>query len=183
MSAIFTSAQFAGIQRKTPVGVTGNPPGASDQIRLSLSDGSTSLVFDSTETALKCMEFMRTRSQWMLQVNDDIALISCSAVKLLVCEMSLTSQKMLASFSPIYQGGKVLFNHRTMSQSLSLDDALQAVGFAKLLPATNQGNYDLKQSPSPNIIVVDWYFRESVSSSTQGSQLADATPIQYDYTP
>jgi len=35
--------------------------------------------------------------------------------------------------------------HRTMSQTLSLDEALQAVGFAKLSSSAFQGNYDLAQ--------------------------------------
>jgi hypothetical protein len=69
-----------------------------------------------------------------------------------------------------------------MSQTLSLDAALQSVGFAKLSSTPYAGNYDLAQAPSPRILVVDWFFRASVSSSAQGSQLNDGTPIQYDYT-
>ena len=69
-----------------------------------------------------------------------------------------------------------------MSQTLSLDDALQAVGFAKLSSAPWQGNYDLAQSPSPRILIVDWYFRSSTATSAAGSQLSDGTPISYDYT-
>jgi hypothetical protein len=56
------------------------------------------------------------------------------------------------------------------------------VGFAKLSTSTYKGNFDLTQSPSPHIIAVDWYFRSSVSGSTDGTQLNDATPISYDYT-
>ena len=97
-------------------------------------------------------------------------------------EMSLTSQKLLASFSPSYNGGHTRFLHRTMSQTLSLDNALQAVGFAKLSTAPWQGNFDLAQAPSPRILLVDWYFRSSVTASNQGTQLSDATPIAYDYT-
>ena len=97
-------------------------------------------------------------------------------------EATLVNQKLLASFSPAYVGGHTRFLHRTMSQTLSLDEALQAVGFAKLSSAPWQGNYDLAQSPSPRILVVDCYFRSSTSTSGSGSQLSDATPISYDYT-
>ena len=40
----------------------------------------------------------------------------------------------------------------------------------------------MAQAPSPNALVVDWYFRAGATASAQGSQLADATPIAYDYT-
>ena len=43
-----------------------------------------------------------------------------------------------------------------MSQSLSLDDALQAVGFPKLSPTPFRNNKDLKEAtPNPNMIIVD----------------------------
>ena len=58
--------------RPSPSGVLGAPTGASDPVSLTLSDGSTAQVFDTLETALKCMEFMRLRNQWMLQVSDDV---------------------------------------------------------------------------------------------------------------
>ena len=181
MPPIFTSTSFT-VTRPSPSGVVGAPTGASDPVSLTLSDGSTVQVFDTLETALKCMEFMRLRNQWLLQASDDVAVVSVGGVKLLLMEQTLVNQKCLASFSPSYLGGHTRFLHRTMSQTLSLDDALQAVGFAKLSSAPWQGNYDLAQSPSPRILIVDWYFRSSTSGSGQGSQLSDATPISYDYT-
>ena len=181
MAPIFTSASFASIIRPSPINVSGAPTGASDAVSLTLSDGSVAQVFDTLETALKCMEFMRQRDQWLLQVSDDVACVNAGP-KLLLLEMSLTSQKLLASFSPSYNGGHTRFLHRTMSQTLSLDNALQARGFAKLSTLPWQGNFDLAQAPSPRILLVDWYFRSSVTASNQGTQLSDATPIAYDYT-
>ena len=128
------------------------------------------------------MEFMRQRDQWLATASDNVAVVSISATKVLLLEQSLVNQKLLASFSPTYTGGRVLWQHRTMSQCLSLDDALQSVGFAKLSSAPWAGNYDLAQAPSPHVLLVDWYFRASVSGSPGGSQLNDATPIAYDYT-
>jgi len=184
MTALFTAAQFASVNVQQPVGTVGGPANASDQVRLGLSDGSSVLVFDSKVTALKCLAFMKERQQWMIQATDDVCIASISGTKLLVGESSLTFQKLLASFSPIYQGGKTLFNHRTMSQSLSLDDALQAVGFPKLSADPFRNNLDLKQAnPNPNMLIVDWNYKESVSTYTDGSVLNDPTPLAYDDTP
>ena len=106
MTALLTAAQFASVNVQQPVGVTGGPTNASDQIRLGLSDGSSVLVFDSKTTALKCLAFMKQRQQWMLSVSDDIGIYSISGVKLLVAEQSLLTQRLVASFCPVYQGGK-----------------------------------------------------------------------------
>jgi hypothetical protein len=127
---------------------------------------------------------MKERQLWMLSVSDDIGIYSISGVKLLIAEQSLLTQRLVASFNPIYQAGKTLFNHRTMSQSLSLDGALQAVGFPKLSATPFRNNKDLKEAtPNPNMIIVDWNFRESLSTSTDGSLLDDPTPLAYDDTP
>ena len=99
MPPIFTSTSFGAITRPSPVGVMNAPTGASDAVSLTLSDGSVVQIFDTLETALKCMEFMRQRDQWLLQVSDDVACVNAGP-KLLLLEMPLTSQKLLASFSP-----------------------------------------------------------------------------------
>jgi len=183
MTALLTAAQFASVNVQQPVGTTGGPTNASDQIRLGLSDGSSVLVFDSKTTALKCLAFMKERQQWMLSVSDDIGIYSISGVKLLIAEQSLLAQRLVASFCPVYQGGKTLFNHRTMSQSLSLDDALQAVGFPKLSSTPFRNNKDLKEAtPNPNMLIVDWNFTEGVSTYTDGSLLNDPNPLSYDDT-
>lgn len=187
MAPIFTSSSFPGVTRPAPVlptGLTGtNPAGASEAVSLTLADGSVAQVFDTLETALKCLAYMQGNDMWLLQASDDVAVVSCSGVKLLLLEMSLVNQKLLASFLPTYIGGAVKFVHRTMSQTLSLGDALTSVGFPKPSTTTYRGNYDLAQSPSPRILVVDWFFRSSTATSTEGSQLSDNTPIVYDYTP
>ena len=184
MSALLTAAQFASYSVQQPTSIVRGHTNASDPVRLGLSDGSSALVFDSKTTALKCLAFMQERQQWMLSVSDDIGIYSISGVKLLIAEQSLRTQRLVASFNPIYQAGKTLFNHRTMSQSLSLDDALQAVGFPKLSATPFRNNKDLKEAtPNPNMIIVDWNFRESLSTSTDGSVLDDPVPLAYDDTP
>ena len=104
MAPVFTAASFPGIIRPSPIGVSGAPTGASDAVSLTLSDGSVAQVVDTLETALKCMEFMRQRDQWLLQISDDVA-AALAGPKLLLIEMGLTQQKLLASFSPSYNGG------------------------------------------------------------------------------
>jgi len=111
---LFTAASFPGVSAPSPVGSTGAPPGASEAVTLVLSDGSSTVIFDQLTTALLCLEFMRQRNQWLLQASDDIWVVQIAGVKPLCGEMSLTNQKLLASFSPVYAGGRTLFN-RTMS--------------------------------------------------------------------
>lgn len=187
MAPLFTAASFPGVTRPAPVlptGLTGtNPAGASDAVSLTLSDGSVAQVFDTLEAALRCMAYMQAQNMWLLQASDDVAVVSVSGTKLLCLEMTLVNQKMLASFLPTYIGGAVKFVHRTMSQTLSLGEALASVGFPRPGAMVYRGNFDLAQSPQPRILVVDWFFRSSTTTSTQGSQLADDTPIVYDLTP
>jgi hypothetical protein len=183
MPPIFTAAQLAGVARPSPVGVTGSPAGGANPVTLTLSDGSAVQVCDTLETALKLMEYMRQRSQWQISASDDVLIVSVSSTKLLILEAGLVQQKLLASFSPVYVGGRTLFQHRQMSQLLSLDGALESVGFAKLSTTPYQGNADLALAPSPNILIVDWYYTSNPTALVPGSLLVDATPIVYDLVP
>ena len=80
--------------------------------------------------------------------------------------------------------GKAQFQHRTVSQTLSLDDALQAVGLTKLSSAPYENNGDLTAGAiHRGVIVVDWNFRASTSALTPGSLLNNPSPLLYDYTP
>lgn len=151
---------------------------------LTLTDGSTVQVFDQLDAALRCMEWMRTRNSpmWLLQASDDVVVVSVSSTKLLILEQTLVNQKLLASFAPCYCGGRTLFQHRTMSLMLTLEEALLSVGFAKTGTDPYASNIQLTAAPSPHILVVDWNFRASPTAGTPGSLLEDATPITYDYT-
>ena len=118
----------------------------------------------------------------MLQASDDIVVVSVSSTKLLILEQMLVNQKLLASFNPLYAGGRTLFANRNLSLLLTLQDALLSVGFAKTTSATYSSNIELTAAPSPHIIVVDWYFKASPTAGDVGSKLEDASPIVYDYT-
>ena len=146
-----------------------------DAVVLQLNDTTRVTVFTSLTNALRCMEQMRQREQWLLQASDDIFIVSCGA-KMIICESTLINQKLFASFMPIYVGGHTRFAHRSMSSSMQLGDALQSVGFC-LQGQTIQNNYDLinMQGP-PNILIVDWNFSatpDPTSPATVGSLLDD----------
>ena len=147
----------------------------TDPVVLQLTDSTRVAVFTSLTNALRCMEQMRQREQWLLQASDDIFIVSCGA-KMIICESTLINHKLFASFTPIYVGGQTRFAHRSMSSIMQLGDALQSVGFC-LQGQTIQNNYDLinMQGP-PNIFIVDWNFSampDPTSPTTTGSLLGD----------
>ena len=184
MSAIFDSLAFVGFTELTPTNATGTP--STDTVTLIMSDGTTQTVFSSLLIARRCQTYMNSRNQYYLQASDDIIIINCET-KLLIMEMTFMIQKLLNSYTLLYHGGAVKAVHRNLSNMVSLQDALVSVGWRSLGSTPMQGNYDLETNLDdafrPRIKVVDYYFVGTVSSSTQGSQLSDSTPIQIDLTP
>jgi hypothetical protein len=168
MAFIFTTQSFGDIT-VAPVkqGATTltAPPGdvpTPTPIVLPLSDGTTSKLFDRVATALRCMAFMSARSQWMLSPTDDVGIALCADKGIIAYEQSLCNQKLFASFLPTYQSGRVLFAHRTLSQMLPLDKALESVGFPNQATAPWSNNSDLAAAHMvlveinfPNSLLVD----------------------------
>ena len=103
------------------------------------------------------------------------------AVKLLVMETTLTSQKLITSYLPIYLGGEVRWASRTTSLVLSTTDALKSVGFCHMgeLPFSN--NLDLRVGAA-HMQLVDWKFEATPSSSSAGSLFSGPSPLRYDFT-
>ena len=157
------------------------PAHATDPVVLDLSDSTRVTVFSSLTNALRCMEQMRQREQWLLQASDDIFIVSCGA-KMFVCESTLINQKLFASFMPQYIGGQTRFAHRSMSSLMQLGDALQSVGFC-LQGQTIQNNYDLTtmQGP-PHIAIVDWNYRAVPDPVLSPGSLLDDGVQQLVYT-
>ena len=149
-------------------------------MKLQLSDGTVVQVFDKASTGLKLLAFMRTNSQWNVYASDDVVCVSIGAVKLLVMETTLTSQKLITSYLPIVLGGEVRWASRTTSLVLSTTDALKSVGFCHKgeLPFAN--NLDLRAGA--HMQLVDWNYQANPASSTAGSLLSDPTPLRYDFT-
>ena len=178
MGSLFTSSDFS-TAVDTPSGQTGSPPNAAHSVQLTLQDGTVINVFDNLETALKCISTMRSKAQWFLQASEDVVVVSVGT-KLLVMEATLTNQKMLQSFAPLYQMGQVTFQHRNVSQLANLTTALQQSGYCMKAALPFANNYDLKSAPNPpSIQAIDWFYTAFPVDSTQGTLLQDATPITF----
>ena len=177
--ALFTDSQFSN-SYDTPEGGT-TPPHGVDAVTLQLSNGTVVQVFDRASTGLKLLAFMRMNSQWNVYASDDVVCVSIGAVKLLVMETTLTSQKLITSYLPIVLGGEVRWASRTTSLVLSTTDALKSVGFCHKgeLPFSN--NLDLRAGA--HMQLVDWNYEANPASSSDGSLLSDPTPLRYDFTP
>jgi hypothetical protein len=104
----------------------------------------------------------------MLQLSDDVFVISIGATKLLFCENSLTLQRFVTSFHGVYLHGRALFSHRSLSQQATLFEALLQSGqLFKTTTAVN-GNTDLTEV---HAVLVDWNWPESA--------LVDAATVRY----
>jgi hypothetical protein len=192
MTAIFNSTSFPSITtvdrpiiagQLQPPGIVGDItqeqlPHGTDPVYLTLSDGTSPTIFDSKWTALRCMRLMRERGQWMLQASDDVMIIAVSDAKLLIAEATLINQKLFSGFLPVYISGNTRFCHRNLSQTLTLADALQAVGFC-LQGQGIQDNLDLTQMTGPpHMVIVDWNYQWP-PVRPNGSFLDDEEAIQY----
>ena len=154
-----------------PVGETGPPANADLSISLALSDGTSVTVFDKKTTALSLLTAMRLRNQWLLQLSEDIMAISISGTKLLLLESSLTNQKLISSYLPLYMHGATRFAHRNLSQLATMYDALAQSGHCWKTATSVQNNSHLFEA---NALLIDWNYPTSV--------MDDATPLSYDFT-
>jgi hypothetical protein len=177
--ALFTEGQLSN-DYDTPEGGS-TPPRANDAVTLQMSDGTVAQVFDRLSTGLKLLAFMRTNSQWNVYASDDVVCVSIGAVKLLVLETTLTSQKLITSYLPIYLGGEVRWASRTTSLVLSTTDALKSVGFCHKTELPFANNLDLRVG-SAHMQLIDWNYEANPATSGTGSLLSDPTPLRYDFT-
>ena len=139
--AIISEADFNIYE--VPEGQSSPPSSADVSISLALSDGTSVTVFDKKTTALSLLTSMRFRNQWMLQLSDDIMAISISGTKLLLLESSLTNQKLISSFLPLYLHGQTRFAHRNLSQLATMYNALAQSGHCWKTAASVQTNAHL----------------------------------------
>ena len=177
---IFTSESFSEYSVELPSEESVKNP--TDVVNIIKSDGVTETVFQDVTIALRCLAFMVARNQYYLQASDDIIIVNVSGTKLLVLETTFFNQKLLNSFNMAYSRGKVVCNHRNMSNIMTLSDALRSVGL-KSNGVLLMNNYDLetnvKQTERPHIKVIDINFKASVATSTEGSVLEDPLQIIY----
>ncbi len=180
---LFTESQLSNAYDVPEAGsvAAATPSHENDPVTLQLSDGTVVQVFDRLSTGLRLLAFMRTNSQWNVYASDDVVCVSIGAVKLLILETTLISQKLITSYLPIYLGGEVRWANRTTSLVLSTTDALKSVGFCHRgeLPFSN--NLDLRVGGA-NMQLIDWNYEANPPSSSDGSLLSDPTPLRYDFT-
>ena len=155
-----------------PEGQAAPPTNPDLSISFPLSDGTSVTVFDKKTTALSLLTSMRIRNQWLLQLSDDIMAVSISGTKLLLLESSLTNQKLISSFLPLYLHGQTRFAHRNLSQLATMYDALAQSGHCWKTVTSVQTNAHLFEA---NALLIDCFYGVSV--------MDDATPIRYNFTP
>ena len=178
---IFEASDFTTNPIETPSST--EVKGSGGAVTIILSTGITETVFDSLDTALRCLAFMNSRGQYYLQASDDIMIVNVSSVKLLVLETTMLNQKLLNSYNFIYSRKNVMAVHRNLATINNLTEALISVGYKKSTLTPFQNNYDLETNlpaaERPGIKIVDYHYVDTVSNSNTGSVLLDTTSIVY----
>ena len=100
----------------------------SGSVDLILSTGITQQVFDSLSSALKCTHYMEANNLYSLSPNEDVTITKLRS-KLLFRENTYINQKMMNPYAFTYHGAGVRAIHRSMSDTVTLTDALSSVGF------------------------------------------------------
>lgn len=175
--ALVQASQFSSISAPQLYDASGNvvatPAHPTDPVTMTLSSGVVVTVFDTLETALKCMKYMYEQNQWLLQLPK-VMVVSVCHHKLLLMEATLQNQKLLQTFAaPLYEHGAVRYASRLSYDTSDLQNALQSVGSLQM--SALMDNIDLA---TVNIQVVDWNYQANASAG-QGSLLVDAVPLRY----
>ena len=150
----------------------------SGSVDLILSTGIVQQVFDSLSSALKCIHYMEANNLYSLSPNEDVTIINLRS-KLLILENTYINQKMMNSYVFTYHGAGVRGIHRSMSDTVTLPEALSSVGFRCVgLPWDTDSNpkmeTDRADKDRPRIQVVDWVYK---SPTLPHSNLLDSSPL------
>ena len=176
-SPLVQASQFSSLSAPQLYDSSGNlipePAHPNDPVTMTLSSGVVVTVFDTLETALKCMKYMYEQNQWLLQLPK-VMVVSVCHHKLLLLEATLQNQRLLQTFAaPLYEHGAVRFASRLSYETNDLQNALQSVGSLQMSPLMD--NTDLA---TVNIQIVDWNHQQTASAG-QGSLLVDPAPLHY----
>ena len=150
----------------------------SGSVDIILSTGIVSQVFDTLASALKCIHYMEANNLYSLSPNEDVTIINLRS-KLLILENTYINQKMMNSYVFTYHGAGVRAIHRSMSDTVTLTDALSSVGFRCVgLPwsvASNQKmETDRVDKDRPRIQILDYLYKNPNLNHTN---LLDSSPI------
>ena len=176
--APLSASDFTGYSDSFAAPAGFNGPIFAGSVDLILSTGITQQVFDSLASALKCIHYMEANNLYSLSPNEDVTVLNLRS-KLLILENTYISQKMMNSYVFIYHGAGVRAIHRSMSDTVTLTDALSSVGFRCVgLPWSTDCNpkmeTDRADKDRPRIQVVDYLYKHPTIPHTN---LLDSTPI------
>ena len=176
--ALYVASDFSGYSASyaVPAGLT--DPLFTGSVDIILSTGITQQVFDALSTAIKCIHYMESFNLYSLSPNEDITIINLRS-KLLILENTYINQKMMNSYVFTYHGAGVRAIHRSMSDTVTLTDALSSVGFRCVgLPWSTDCNpkmeTDRADKDRPRIQVVDYLYK---SPNLNHTNLVDSSPI------
>ena len=175
MTAVFPNGSFGG----SPVGVSLDGVLQTIMSRpfdpVVLSTSTEDVVLFDKQTALTCLEQLRSNGLWGAKLNDNILALNIGSAKLLLLETTTVNQQFVASFFPVYAGGAVQCLARGSYGAFALHEALQYSG------ALLSGNLNDNSSLSAvAMVLVDWNFFATAGPG-QGSLLNDVVPLDYSY--
>ena len=176
--ALLSASDFTGYSDSFAAPAGFNDPIFAGSVDLILSTGITQQIFDTLSTGLKCIHYMEANNLYSLSPNEDVTILNLRS-KLLILENTYISQKMMNSYVFTYHGASVRAIHRSMSDTVTLTDALSSVGFRPVgLPwsvASNQKmETDRAEKDRPRIQVIDYAYK---SPTLHHTNLVDSAPI------
>ena len=176
--ALLSASDFTGYSDTYAVPASSTDVIFSGSVDLILSTGITQQVFDSLSSALKCIHYMEANKLHSLSPNEDVTVLNCRS-KLLILENTYINQKMMNSYVFTYHGAGVRGIHRSMSDTVTLTDALSSVGFRCVgLPWSVDTNpkmeTDRADKDRPRIQIVDYLYKNPNLNHTN---LVDSSPI------
>ena len=155
-----------------------NDPIFAGPVDLILSTGITQQVFDTLSSAPKCTHYLEANNLYSLSPNEDVTILNLRS-KLLILGNTYINRKMMNSYVFTYHGAGVRAIHGSMSDTVTLTDALSSVGFRCVsLPWSTDCNpkmeTDRADKDRPRIQVVDYLYK---SPNLPRTNLLDSTPI------
>ena len=176
--ALLSASDFTGYSDSYAAPAGFNDPIFAGSVDLILSTGITQQVFDSLSTGLKCIHYMEANNLYSLSPNEDVTILNLRS-KLLILENTYINQKMMNSYVFTYHGASVRAIHRSMSDTVTLTDALSSVGFRCVgLPWSTDCNpkmeTDRADKDRPRIQVLDYLYK---SPNLPHTNLLDSAPI------
>ena len=121
---------------------------------------------------------METNILYSLSLNEDITILNLRS-KLLISENTYFNQKMMNPYVFTYHGSGVGAIHRSMSDTVSLPEALSSVGFRCIglhwdVSSNAKMETDRVDKDKPRIQVIDYPYKNPILNHTN---LVDSSPI------